>query len=601
MKQNFKCLLGLFLSLCLLCVFTPMAMAEGLTIPGATCQNGVWQLTSGTYTVSGTADSDESIEISGDVTLNLNGAALLHTTTEKTKYAPAISVNSGSAKLVLSGSNQVQGSAGFAGIYVAPGATLIISGDGSLNAKGGDGSNTVPFPTENDPKVYWSGGAGIGGNGAWVMGSDQRVGDAFGDFGTVIIESGSVTATGGKAETANAGGGAGIGSGGETTKAENGITLIGSIQINGGTVVATGGDGEDWSLTGGGAGLGSGGATGGFYTADSDIQIKIAAGQVTAAGTADGAGIGGGANVNGGVIEISGGNVQANGGYEIEDGKQSGGFGGAGIGGGDNGGVTSITISGGTVVARATGAAAGIGAGNSGELGGGVITLTGTADVTAYGGSHPNPTRNEGGAGIGGGRSYNYDSGFESITISGQAKVRAHGGKSAQSLGVGTYYGGDSPNKIIIDTTKTTIVLVNQDESVGAFWGQTADGTGLTSDCTVTGPGLIWYTGAVPPQDTLVDASSTTGKALKWRHTADKKIQVLDGDEVVAEFSYSSAADLGDWSTHLPVKEQPTPTPVAPGKVPPKTGDSTPLFLLAALLLLNGAVLVINLKKKKRV
>lgn len=32
MKQNFKCLLRLFLSLCLLCAFTPMAMAEGLTI-----------------------------------------------------------------------------------------------------------------------------------------------------------------------------------------------------------------------------------------------------------------------------------------------------------------------------------------------------------------------------------------------------------------------------------------------------------------------------------------------------------------------------------------------------------------------------------------
>lgn len=94
------------------------------------------------------------------------------------------------------------------------------------------------------------------------------------------------------------------------------------------------------------------------------------------------------------------------------------------------------------MVARATGAAAGIGAGNSGELGGGVSTLTGTADVTAYGGSHP--TRSEGGAGIGGGRSYDYDSGFESITISGQAKVRVHDGKNAQSLGVGTYYGGDS-------------------------------------------------------------------------------------------------------------------------------------------------------------
>lgn len=47
--------------------------------------------------------------------------------------------------------------------------------------------------------------------------------------------------------------------------------------------------------------------------------------------------------------------------------------------------------------------------------------------------------------------------------------MRAHGGKNAQSLGVGTYYGGDSPNKITIDTSKTTTVLVNQDESVGAF------------------------------------------------------------------------------------------------------------------------------------
>ena len=48
---------------------------------------------------------------------------------------------------MLSGSNQMAGSAGYAGVYAAVGATLTISGDGSLNAKGGDGSNTVPFPT----------------------------------------------------------------------------------------------------------------------------------------------------------------------------------------------------------------------------------------------------------------------------------------------------------------------------------------------------------------------------------------------------------------------------------------------------------------------
>lgn len=73
--------------------------------------------------------------------------------------------------------------------------------------------------------------------------------------------------------------------------------------------------------------------------------------------------------MNGGVIEITGGSVTATGGCELEDGVQSDSFGGAGIGGGDNGGVTSVTITGGRVLARAIGAAAGIGGGNDGPVG----------------------------------------------------------------------------------------------------------------------------------------------------------------------------------------------------------------------------------------
>ena len=64
---------------------------------------------------------------------------------------------------MLSGSNQVAGSAGYAGVYVAVGATLTISGDGSLNAKGGDGSKLTNFDGFGSQRIYWGGGAGIGG------------------------------------------------------------------------------------------------------------------------------------------------------------------------------------------------------------------------------------------------------------------------------------------------------------------------------------------------------------------------------------------------------------------------------------------------------
>ena len=136
----------------------------------------------------------------------------------------------------------------------------------------------------------------------------------------------------------------------------------GNIEINGGTVTATGGD------FAAGIGGGNGGGSGG--------NIEINGGTVTATGGNSGAGIGGGPNGSGGNIEINGGTVTA-----------TGGNGGAGIGGGVNSSGGNIVISGGEVTAVGStnflgevGAAIGDGANGSG---GTFSTGTnGNADIT---------------------------------------------------------------------------------------------------------------------------------------------------------------------------------------------------------------------------
>ena len=566
-----KRILAAVLSMCLVLSLLPtvaFAAEDGAAVTDSnsavvTATDGIWKVSDGSYTVSGTATDSQSIEITGDVTLEMNNAVLKHTTTNKSKYAPAISVTSGNAKLILTGTNEVEGSAGYAGIYVAEGASLTISGDGSLTAKGGDGSDTIRKSSTRDfadfgfdssvTSVYFGGGAGIGGNGAWVSGSDVLLNGNAANIGTAAIESGSIEAIGGKANTANAGGGAGIGTGGASTKVSDDLKLSGTVKVNGGTINAIGGDGEKWSLTGGGAGIGSGGATGAFYTAGNEVNVLITDGGVTATGTADGAGIGGGANVDGGIIKISGGTVNATGGYEIDDGEQDGGYGGAGIGGGDNGGVTSIEITGdANVTATAVGAAAGIGSGNNGKIGGGNITISGNAVVTAVGGSYKDRLR-DGGAGIGAGRSQDFDSGFDKISILGNARVRAYAGAKAQAIGVGTYYDKDANFKTKIEFSKTANVwMFNQyttdsefwDQS--AFWGQNTDGT-LTDDVTTNGANLIWYTGETPAADTAT-AVSTKDAGLQWKYNAERKVQILKGEKVTAEEIYAEGYTLGNWA-----------------------------------------------------
>ena len=129
---------------------------------------------------------------------------------------------------------------------------------------------------------------------------------------------------------ATASNGAGIGG----SDGEKGGTII----INGGTVNATGGSG--------GAGIGGGS---GYWGNGSSGTIIINGGTVNATGVRGGAGIGGGRDCAGGIITINGGHVRAQG-STYSFGKDDYAL-GAGIGGSGGGDGGKITISGGSVIA----------------------------------------------------------------------------------------------------------------------------------------------------------------------------------------------------------------------------------------------------------
>ena len=540
----------------LACVLT-LVMLLALLPTAALAAGSPVDLT-GSQTVTGEHKDGTYYRVTDDTALTLNSAVI---EPGDDADAAAIEVLSGKLTLTLVGESTVRGARGYAGIYVAPGAELVITGSGKLNAFGGE------YEYDNSNKVYYAGGAGIGGNGVQVQSSAVI---AKPDFGTIKIESGEVNATGGKTTDGNYGAGAGIGTGGMTMwDNETAASAENTIQISGGKVYSTGGAGDNGSTTGGGAGIGTGGAIGGGtypQNGRTDILISNDA-QVIVHGGTDAAGIGGGTNAGSGTITIIGGNISAVGGDEGE-----GGFGGAGIGGGDFGGVKSITISGGKVEAKGGGAAAGIGSGNdfpvaeidmsTGEITNyAVISICGDADVTAYGGSHY--SRTGGGAGIGAGRSnYNKDSGFGTISITENAKVRAIAGVKAQAIGVGIKYQGSAPNKVVFSKT-ADIWMLNQDGEMSACWGLEDDGT-VSGDVTLDGVTPVWFTGARPAADTE-QTLNPSSSALKWKYTESgaRTIQVLDGENAVAEVT--DARWNGSWATL--VAETKTPeTPVTPGK-----------------------------------
>lgn len=237
----------------------------------------------------------------------------------------------------------------------------------------------------------------------------------------------------------------------DNTSEVSSLTVTGAQQDN-----YTGGDDVIVSSGGGFAGIG-GPNHGNDGPYDYTGTIKIESGIVNAYGFGYGAGIGGGDYSSGGTIQISGGKVTAiNGGTEPDGWSSSMHKQASGIGGSQGMDSGSITISGDAEVKAYGGCAcAGIGGGKND------ITITGNAKVTAYGGEEA--------AGIGG---YNQNKRESTITISGSANVTAYGGKYASGLGQGS---ASAPVKLSIgskavitaysDGIKSAITGTPQDDS----------------------------------------------------------------------------------------------------------------------------------------
>ena len=177
-----------------LVVLLVAAVAEGTTVT-LTSETGEVTLQNNDV-LTGTGGSETHVTIAAGATVTLRDVDITSISTSF-NYPWAGITCEGNATIILQGLNKVCG--GYEehpGIYVPPGSTLTIKGDGALDA----GSNGY--------------GAGIGG-GLYI------------DCGNIVISNGVITATGGENFAA------GIGGGQEAA--------CGSITILGGTVTATGG------------------------------------------------------------------------------------------------------------------------------------------------------------------------------------------------------------------------------------------------------------------------------------------------------------------------------------------------------------------------
>ena len=157
--------------------------------------------------LKGTLGANVKISIASGATVTLRDATI----NGKGKWAGITCL--GDATIVIEGENSVMGFAlGHPGIYIPKGKTLTIRGDGSLTASG-----------KNDNSA--SCGAGIGGG-------------YFMECGNIVIEGGTINATGGR-QSAGIGGGAFSGCGN--------ITITSGVT----SVTATKGDRCPYSIGGG--------------------------------------------------------------------------------------------------------------------------------------------------------------------------------------------------------------------------------------------------------------------------------------------------------------------------------------------------------------
>ena len=198
------------------------------------------------YTITGTLANNVKISIADGATVTLKDVTISGTEGESYKWAGLTCA--GGATINLEGTNTVKGFwKYYPGVFVPKGKTLTIKGSGSLNA--------------SNEKA-----AGIGG---CCVDATSGIQKEEGSCGTIVIEGGTITATGGEKA-------AGIGCG-------NGSDCDG-VTIKGGTVTATGGTNA--------AGIGS------AQTESSCGDILISGGTVTATGGDYAAGVGTGRGDN---------------------------------------------------------------------------------------------------------------------------------------------------------------------------------------------------------------------------------------------------------------------------------------------------------------
>lgn len=336
------------------------------TISGTRSQvEGDWNKYAPTREVIGVTTTDKVTLILDDVTIQAPNFDM-----QGYQVGGIVCGENSNVHIVLQGTNTLDmstyynnsRSTGSAGIGLKNDAKLVISGSGSLVAKGGQNHPGIGMLTRNSNGNITINGGTIEATGGKQGAGIGCYGGSSGTVGDILIEESAgekihLTATGGT--NSGAGIGSGLGSSYQSITIKSGVITAASDSISYGNGAGIGGSGFSTTPPGPPA-IG---------------PIIISGGTVTATGTAYGAGIGGGSQQFP-AITITGGDIHAYGKYY-----------GAGIGGGNRSEVTDgsgITITGGTIYA-ASGSGNGIGAGSGGKAG--TVSISGTAAVTAFSGS----------------------------------------------------------------------------------------------------------------------------------------------------------------------------------------------------------------------
>lgn len=453
----------------------------------------------------------------------------------------AISVAAGAElTLILKGENYVTGAAGYAGISTIAAwddsneknpfdpensSHLIINGDGSLTARGGDATSSC------------GGGAGIGGDG---FGNSNEYG---GDFGVVEIQGGTIVATGGAATSTTAGAGAGIGGGGIGVDSD--WYFAGQITIRSGDITANGGAASELLIGAsshgfycGAAGIGNGASHGNDHNFGDVMTVEITGGKIEAMGAMSAAGIGGASNGSSGSITI-GGSAEV-----YAEGNTDEIYGGAGIGGGNNGSSAPIVIEGNAKVeAVGKGCSAGIGSGGDGGGAATEITIQGNANVISF---------SQYGAGIGGGYSSWWTNAVNcgTITLNSTGTIVAYSQYSSHAIGVGD---GEEPtegqNRLIVGPNTGEVWMYNRSSMQPVFFGHDEGETIELAD----GVTAIWYTHGAevetfPSEGTASSIDEDEGYVWENNEEINQLTITTEDGEKVASHTYREDHTLQNWA-----------------------------------------------------